>query len=1237
MANRHLTWQPGQHVTPRTRRAARRHHDPIQRDTGFRVVPNAFTTPDGLEPLTHGAAVIPLPTGTVAAYETLPRLRRLYTTSVLPDFEGGGWRGRLYYIPPGQETPSKTAFVATLLAWEAYHNQWNRITTFGLYSTVGEGMSERQVAVPVERVQEAGEYLAGRTGTEPPRPYNVHILATILFGAVEDIPDWREMVEEDHQDYFLEESDQRLQLFRGLHTDKFTVYTLHMDPLDVVGGTLLPLPQLQEYNGRAEVLEDGKLSKGCTWLDLKPAKMGVVVKDPPDSDKCGPNDCFLAILAFLRPVAGQSLPVTVRRWRQEWITPEVVEQYGLGDQSSALPLRLALQLAQQHGVRLCIFRGAQADGTLSCPGLEQGNHTANTPNLDGYVLQANGHYHLVRRFIGRSLPKREQGPYDRRGVRKKKPRTATTTAPDNEFQPPFPEDPTWNMEVKGDDSDSDSSSPEREEDEGDAPDVERWEMGFDFETVHMEDAVLHPYNVSYAVKRDIGQGKMEVIEVGSYTDASLKTCVTHLLDWMEEKVRNAEFAHQQDPTRHPRVKWTAWHFNGARFDVFLMLEEMVRRGMGPRDAFMARGSILKAKYMGIIFLDLYRFAAGSLKKLCADYRCQYSKLQLDHQVVQTHYEQGTLDSYLQEHREEVENYSKMDVLAMLELQSKIRYDLQELLGQDMNKSLTLSGVVWKAFQASEHYNKVKPPHTQEAYDFVRKACYGGRVQLFQGPQIIEDEQVCTKDKNGLYPFVALDPNCFYPAGDMHFTKQERTDGKIGVYMARVTRPPTAVVVPCRGDTLDWSKQAAFGADQEAVPMFSMDIQTLRDLGATVRTSVGYYWDEARNDLFPFLAKLVRAKEEEDVKLEREKKGIPHPEGVAPHNPSRRQTAKTSGNSFLGKTMQRVYKDTTAICQTYEHSRAFVAKHDHIELQPLPRLGAVILKGQRKNWSYFAHRRQVHPVQIGGSNYTHARRDMLLGAISRVPKEMLFYTDTDCVKMLSRAVPLLEAMEEERRRLGTMPPTPYGAFLLGTRPGEYKEETENCHYAVFVGPKVYKMIGRDDKGNIVIYERWKGVGNDKLLYDKTPTFKSHREWLALPEGEKKRLIAEVREGMQQAKKHFLSLTHQEKSAFYAQAPACTGIQSHTHEDVVRGFPVIIVSSSIRRFFGHQGGRMEMRQAFLLKEYGMDAKGVLQETLEDGDEGPVPMAREGELAILEMLLEMRRQARINNSQQGQEETE
>lgn len=50
------------------------------------------------------------------------------------------------------------------------------------------------------------------------------------------------------------------------------------------------------------------------------------------------------------------------------------------------------------------------------------------------------------------------------------------------------------------------------------------------------------------------------------------------------------------------------------------------------------------------------------------------------------------------------------------------------------------------------------------YNWIRRSCVGGRTQAFS-PGIIEDT-ICGQDFVSLYPSVQLDPNNFYPCGEI---------------------------------------------------------------------------------------------------------------------------------------------------------------------------------------------------------------------------------------------------------------------------------------------------------------------------------------------------------------------------------------------------------------------------------------------------------------------------------------
>jgi hypothetical protein len=471
-------------------------------------------------------------------------------------------------------------------------------------------------------------------------------------------------------------------------------------------------------------------------------------------------------------------------------------------------------------------------------------------------------------------------------------------------------------------------------------------------------------------------------------------------------------------------------FNNSRFDNFILIEDMISHGFTMNNVLIANNSFLSFTTRGFISRDLCRMLCTSLKSACESFKCEMSKLEFDHAVVQQHRNMGNFNVYFTRHKEQIFEYVEMDCRALAELFFKTKDAVDELSDLKLETYPTIGSLTYNAFKKSIN---VRMPIVKDMLidDFIRSSIIGGRAEITKG----EFSDLSSIDVTSLYPYVML--NNKYPVGHPTLTKHYMRN-KIGVYNVTIVSQPTPNIVPKKNDDgrLDWKYRGQI----ERV-LNSVDIDCLLRYGADIVIHKGYYWESSESGIFNnYFDKLMVEKKRQDVYKSMNDKN---------YNAALRELCKLQMNALSGKLAQRRYENISMFIQNNKQRYAFENKVDKDTIKYYVGKNYIIAEGHRMKTSV------QNPVIWGSLIYAYARTYMYDTVLSKVK---VYGMDTDSAFIC----------HEDIVKLGD---------IYGDEFGEFKIETQH-HKAILVAPKCYVFFN----GQKIIKQRFKGVNTsrDKLI-------------------------------------------------------------------------------------------------------------------------------------------------------------
>lgn len=526
-------------------------------------------------------------------------------------------------------------------------------------------------------------------------------------------------------------------------------------------------------------------------------------------------------------------------------------------------------------------------------------------------------------------------------------------------------------------------------------------------------------------------------------------------------------------------------FNNSRFDNFFVVDEAIKNDM-LSDIFYCNNSILGIRMNNGICksFDLCRFLNSSLMSACDKFKTNPKKQPdlVSHRIIQDYRDQGTLQNYI-ENSSELEKYTKLDVLCLVDLFCKTRKAVFELLGKHIEEYMTIGQMSYDVLtkDCESRGFELLPPQTIEHDRFIRDALVAGRSQAFYGRKKF-NFPVQAKDVCSLYPFIMMTRK--YPKNPHLYREvSEYQKDLLGIYQVKIIHqnmqwndkhilnsqmeslgyPELAtefapIVFPKRSTDvqipLDWNNRDSFECK-----MTNIDIECIRDHGGEVEVLHGLVWDETTDELFnPFLGKLAEEKNRQDVLKIQDS-----PE----YNESLREMCKLFSNTPSGKVIQRNFaEDMKRIRNSSDLNKFLERVHpDSVVIEAMSR-NLIIAKG--KKLDEYLLRENSKPSCLGVFTYAHARDYMYRTCLS---KYIVLQTDTD-----SAFMPLVECHRFEDDNTSICPDVLERSKIYG----DWEDDLQQPASAfISIAPKCYLAIGCNKDGSDK--PRYKGVNPRATWY------------------------------------------------------------------------------------------------------------------------------------------------------------
>lgn len=445
-----------------------------------------------------------------------------------------------------------------------------------------------------------------------------------------------------------------------------------------------------------------------------------------------------------------------------------------------------------------------------------------------------------------------------------------------------------------------------------------------------------------------------------------------------------------------------------------------------------------------------------------------------------------------EFAKELEEYNKLDVIVLMELTLAYTIAMSSMtdqvsLGEPL--PITIGGVVYSHLLDS--WEKDPPPTepsgwtmtpkekselkvcglweplTVEMFKTLKKAIPGGCVNIPQGPLHV-NEPVSSGDVKGLYSYVCTAMPVRFPIGayrELPFgqgpTDIERVLGvyHIDVDMGAMQERKLIFPLPQKqfstnGELLrnDWN-QPVVNDTWVTTPI----LKILRTYGCKITYRGGYEWsDTVRSiDLFRSLLPFLAEKKRQDI--------IKHsPEA----NPALRTVCKLFANTAYGKMIQGLFETALEVLSKRK-LEALMKKPSVEDLNVI-----TIMNGNAYATVKYKTTSRIdkqHPFAVGIFILGWSQYHLFTTYAHRVPRDMIYYVDTDAVK-IRRSVK--EALWEKHKDEliphwpdieDVVPSYAHEKLFGGKDGGAYEEELPPNGGAIIVGKKTYVVLAENQDG------------------------------------------------------------------------------------------------------------------------------------------------------------------------------
>ena len=424
-------------------------------------------------------------------------------------------------------------------------------------------------------------------------------------------------------------------------------------------------------------------------------------------------------------------------------------------------------------------------------------------------------------------------------------------------------------------------------------------------------------------------------------------------------------------------------YNGSGFDHYYLFREKITGNDKVGEFILNNGNLLSAKIHDKKLIDLCRHLSGSLDSNLKQNNCSIAKGSIDHNL------SVRWEDTNDKRKEEVREYLKCDVMGLCELYEKVNKPMYEKFRINICEKLTTSSNAFDIWR--DNYLKEQIFLLDAEKDInVRQAIYGARCYKnknrftsTQYDKVINkemkfedvDDYIFDADVVSLYP-TAMSQYA-YPIGREIVTNIYRSD-KLGIYKITYTAPKNLLnpILPRKEDKkLIWDLQDGSGWYS------SVDIETAKSKGYTIKVITGYYWEKSGYIFKEYIEEFYKMKQNA-------KKGTPA------YN-----LAKLYLNGLYGKMLQRPNHSKDIIIKTAEEFWTLLNKNI---IQEMSSVGNTWLVKYIAKPEFLTPSGAEKPTQLGVFVLAYSRKimsehyDKCGNTIDRLP----YYYDTDSLNIHS---------------------------------------------------------------------------------------------------------------------------------------------------------------------------------------------------------------------------------------------
>jgi hypothetical protein len=304
----------------------------------------------------------------------------------------------------------------------------------------------------------------------------------------------------------------------------------------------------------------------------------------------------------------------------------------------------------------------------------------------------------------------------------------------------------------------------------------------------------------------------------------------------------------------------AYSWNGSRFDSWIalkLLKKAYNKKLWIHDIIINSGNELltfkltitreNGTKVNMVFKDPKKMFSVSISEACKVFNISEGKHEFDHNEVDEHYMNNTLDKFIKENRMKITDYVRQDGLLLEKLTICIN-KLYEHENINMHTVLTrsvASSVTWQ--KTIEQHRILKDvtlsPYMEICgvkYNDIMDHAIGGRTQCVRKGVF---HNVCGIDVNSMYPYVCA--NNMYPCGRIVELKHGEIppEDKLGLYLVKIKRQCYPHVIPYRKSknyAYDWDSVKEFEKWMTNIDMTQLDDYEILK---------GFYWTDKTDKFY----------------------------------------------------------------------------------------------------------------------------------------------------------------------------------------------------------------------------------------------------------------------------------------------------------------------------------------------------------------------------------------------------